>query len=298
MHIPVLLQEVVSGLAVDDGQTVLDCTVGSGGHALAICQAADRIRLVGLDADRQALARTERTLSKVNRSELILVPTYYRYLTEVLDELRIEKVDRILFDLGMSSDQLSTSGRGFSFSGREPLVMTFKDQLEPGDLTAEEVVNDWQPESLEAIFSGYGEEKRAWKIVEAIVQARQVERITTADQLAEIIRQAVPPRIGQKIHPATRTFQALRIVVNDELEGLRSTLPKALDRLSAGGRMAIISFHSLEDRIVKRYFHTWEREGRGQRLTKKPIRPTTREVEYNPKARSARLRIFKKSSNF
>lgn len=216
------------------------------------------------------------------------------------------QVDAILYDLGLSSYELEESGRGFSFRKDEPLLMTFTNSASSADsegttdtagagFTAEEIINEWDEENIKTIIESYGEDKFAYRIAKAIVKARAEEPIKTTSKLAEIIKMAVPSfaRFG-KTHPATKTFQALRIAVNDELSALSETLPQAIEKLNQEGRLVVISYHSLEDRIVKNIFKKFEEDGLGKILTKRPIVPTESEIEENPRSRSAKLRVFKK----
>ena len=228
---------------------------------------------------------------------LTLIHGNMRHLATHLARVGCARVDRILLDLGLSSDQLSAvegEGRGFSFTRDEPLVMTLTYPLDAETLTAEEVVNTWSEESLADILYGFGGERAARRVARAMVDTRSRERIKTTGQLAEIVARVVPRR--GPTHPATRTFQALRIAVNDELGALTETLAAGIDLLHPDGRMVVITFHSLEDGIVKRTFATWKRAGRGTVLTPHPIVPSMRECTENRRARSAKLRGFCVSS--
>jgi 16S rRNA (cytosine1402-N4)-methyltransferase len=294
MHIPVLLKEVLDGLRVEKGDIVLDGTLNRGGHARELCSGAKGVRLIGLDADADAVQASEELFSRVAPDcEHYFVVSNFRNLDTVLDGLKIPRVNKILFDLGLSSNQLEESGRGFSFQKDEPLNMAF-DAGKSG-VTAEVAVNEWEEESLADILHGFGEERFGRRIARAIVEAREKGRIQTTKQLTEILKEAIPKRhqIG-KLHYATRTFQALRIAVNDELGALTEGLEKGYERLTDGGRIAVISFQSLEDRIVKRFFKEKESGNGSTILTKKPIVPTEEELKENPRARSAKLRILKK----
>ena len=211
-----------------------------------------------------------------------------------MDQAGVAQVDGILFDLGLSSDQIEESGRGFSFKTNEPLLMTMKKDLLSTDITAYEVVNSWAEQTLADIIYAYGEDRFARRIAKAIVTAREIRAIETAEQLSEIVASAVPKFGFKKINPATKTFQAIRIAVNDELGAIKEALPKAFIRLKPGGRMALISFHSLEDRIVKRFFKEKEKAGEGELINKKPITPSPQELAENPRSRSAKLRIIEK----
>jgi len=295
MHIPVLLQETLEGLALQKGDRVFEGTVGLGGHSEEICKAIGAEGVyVGTDEDEHALARAKERLALYTCKKIFKLENF-RNLDRVLDEENIPFVDRILFDIGLSNLQLEEPGRGFSFKRDEPLQMTFRVVPREGDLTAREIVNEWGADTLTDIFKGYGEERFAWRIAQAIVTARTAKSIETTGELAEIVKNAVPvfARFG-KIHPATKVFQAIRIAVNDELGALREGLTKGFARLAPGGRMAVISFHSLEDRMVKNLFRAYADEGRGSLVVKRPITPSNEELERNPKSRSAKLRIIEK----
>lgn len=294
IHTTVLLKESIDGLNVSHGEIYLDGTLGSGGHAeYALEKTRGVLKVIGLDRDVEALERSKNRLK--NYSNVILKEASYGDLDAVLDELGIEKVDRIMLDLGLSSDQFETSGRGFTFKNDEPLLMTFKKDPKEGDLTAYQIVNTWEEQNLADVIYGYGEEKYSRRIARAIVLYREKKSIDTTGELVEIISGAVPIfyRKG-RIHPATRTFQALRIAVNDELNTLKKGLVKGFERLEANGRMAIISFHSLEDRIVKNFNKEKADAGVAKILTKRPITPTAQEISANPRSRSAKLRIIEK----
>ncbi len=203
--------------------------------------------------------------------------------------------DAIIFDLGVSSDQLENSGRGFSFLKDEPLLMTLKANSSPEDLTAKDVVNNWSEENLADIIYGYGEERWSRKIARGIVEARQNGEIRTTGELTGIVEKSVPVRYRKgRIHPATRTFQAIRIAVNDELRALEEGLTKGFEVLKKEGRMAVVSFHSLEDRVVKRFYQNKEREGEAKLVNKKPITPSGEEIRENRRSRSGKLRILEK----
>lgn len=294
IHKTVLLKESIDGLDVHHGEIYLDGTLGSGGHAeYALEKTRGVLKVIGLDKDTEALERSRNRLK--NYSSIILKEASYSDFDTVLNDLKIEKVDRIMLDLGLSSDQFETSGRGFTFKNDEPLLMTFKKDLKEGDLTAYQIVNTWEEQNIADIIFGYGEEKYSRRIARAIVNYREKKSIDMTKELVEIISQAVPAfyRKG-RIHPATRTFQALRITVNDELNTLKKGLTKGFERLEHSGRMAIISFHSLEDRIVKNFNKEKADSGEAKIITKRPITPTEKEILENPRSRSAKLRILEK----
>ncbi len=288
-HRTVLLHESVESLGIRPGDTVVDATLGGAGHALAVAKKLDAGgTFIGVDADTDAIARTRDVLANTPPRTL-LIEGNFRDLRRILEERGISAIDKVLFDLGWSAYQL-TAGRGFSFRADEPLHMGYSAKQE---LTAETIVNDWAESSLVEILRGFGEERDARRIARAIVEARAKGRIVQATALARIIEEALP-RKHRKVHPATKTFQALRIAVNDELGALEEGLAAAWSILRPSGRIAVISFHSLEDRIVKRRFLEWEQTGEGRRLAKKPIVPSERELHENPRARSAKLRVIEK----
>lgn len=295
-HISVLLHETLEGLVLHEGDRVFEGTVGLGGHSEEILKRIGAQGVyIGTDEDAQALEKAKVRLAPYPTKK-IFVEENFRNLDIVLDEAGYPAIDKILLDIGLSNLQLEGSGRGFSFKRDEPLLMTFKTAPKEGDLTAHEIVNEWAADSLTDIITGYGEERFAWRIANAIVAARAIKSIETTTELADIVEKAVPAfaRHG-RMHPATKTFQAIRIAVNDELGALREGLAKGFERLTPGGRIAVISFHSLEDRIVKEFFKKQGEEGTGTIITKKPLTPGDEELARNPKSRSAKLRIIQKN---
>ena len=286
-HVSVLTTEVVQQLRPESGGVFVDCTVGLGGHASALL-AAGAGRLIGLDRDRDALDRAAQTLAPwLGRVDL--VQGDFRAFQPVLDGLGVSLLDGALADLGVSSLQLEAPGRGFSFQRDEPLDMRM-DRTE-GDTAADLIAKASERELADTIFR-YGEERYSRRIARAIVRARSDAPIETTGRLAAIVRRVVPGRHRMRIDPATRTFQALRIWVNRELEGLDDFLRAMSRRLRLGARLVVISFHSLEDRIVKHAFRALERSDvLCKVLTKKPIVPSREELERNPRARSAKLRV-------
>ncbi|MCX6739006.1 MAG: 16S rRNA (cytosine(1402)-N(4))-methyltransferase RsmH [Candidatus Parcubacteria bacterium] len=297
VHTSVLLHEVIEGLAVKNGETFVDMTTNGGGHSSAVCPLLGKKgTLIGIDADANALEKAKVKLSEC-KATIHLVPENFRNISSVLKELGVEKVDKVLFDLGLSSNELENSGRGFSFQKDEPLLMTFSNDPSKVTFTAEDIVNTWDEENIATILSGYGEERFAKRIAERIVEARGMQKIHTTKELVGIIQLAVPGwyRSARKIHFATKTFHALRMAVNDEIRALEEALNSAWEALSPGGRIAIISFHSTEDRLVKKFFKERAREGEGILITKKPIVPSEEELKNNKRARSAKLRIIEKS---
>lgn len=297
-HIPALLQETIEGLNLHKGDIVFEGTVGLGGHSKEILERIGKEGVyIGVDEDSVALAKTKARLEQY-ASKKIFREENFRNLDRVLYEEGYPQVNKILMDIGLSNLQMEESGRGFSFKRDEPLFMTFRTAPQEGALTAREIVNEWAADSLTNIFEGYGEEKFAWRIAQGIIIARKIKPIETTGELVEIIRKSIPAfaRYG-KIHFATKIFQALRITVNDELGALREGLVKGFARLAPKGRMAIISFHSLEDRIVKTFFKTQVDEGSAALITKRPITPSDIEIIHNPKTRSAKLRILEKNNH-
>lgn len=291
-HISVLLKESTEGLVLKEGATVFEGTVGLGGHSRILCEMIGKTgTFIGTDADQESLAIAEERLSDVPCKK-IFVCDNFRNIDVVLANAGVEKVDAILLDIGLSNHQLEVAPRGFSFMRDEPLLMTFRSS---GDgLTAKEIVNEWAEESISDIIYGYGEERYARRIAKGIVEARKEKAIETSGQLAEVVKSIVPKFGFSKIHPATKTFQALRIAVNDELGALREALSKGFTALKPEGRMAVISFHSLEDRIVKEFFRQQAQAGLATLTTKKPIIPSDTEIKENPKSRSSKLRIIVK----
>ncbi|MBI2617862.1 16S rRNA (cytosine(1402)-N(4))-methyltransferase RsmH [Candidatus Kaiserbacteria bacterium] len=298
MHRSVLLQETIDSLDIKKDDVVVDATFGGGGHSRAILERLGKKGvLVAIDTDLDALEKGKETLGSFP-ARTFFKEANFRAVDRVLDECGIKEADKFLFDLGMSSDQLEKSGRGFSFRRKEPLVMTLSGNVDKTTLTAERIVNEWSESQIATIIRGYGEEAFSKRIAKAIVDARKVKRIKNTEVLAQIVKSAVPLWYRRRrIHPATKTFQALRIAVNDEIDALREGLQKAQTRLAKDGRIATITFHSIEDRAVKRLFQGWKKDGTGEPLFRKPIVPSRTEIRENPRARSAKLRTFKKYDN-
>ncbi|MFC1720857.1 16S rRNA (cytosine(1402)-N(4))-methyltransferase RsmH [Patescibacteria group bacterium] len=296
MHKSVLLNETIEFLDIQPNDIVLDGTLGGGGHSKEICaRLSGEGMLIGLDQDIKAVARVEHVLEGT-QCKRKLVQGNFRNLSEVLDILEVKQVDKVLFDLGFSSFQIEASGRGFSFQKNEPLLMTYSDTVEKDQLTAYELVNTWDEENIADVIYGFGDERYSRRIARGIVEARTEKPIKSTFELVEIIKEAVPGRYRNgKIHPATKTFQAIRIAVNDEFGALEQGIESAIERLAQGGRLAIITFHSTEDRIVKRAFRDKKEEGLVTILTKKPIAVSREEIEDNPRARSAKLRVIQKN---
>ena len=287
-----MVAEVLEHLAPARGGIFVDCTVGYGGHTRAMLEAG-ATTVIGFDRDPSALAEARTALSAYG-SRLTLLHRDYRQLDETLDAQGIGAVDGLLADLGVSSMQLDSPGRGFSFRRDEPLDMRMDTTT---GATAADAIRDADERTLADVIYEYGEDRHARRIARAITEARTRAPIATTGQLADIVRRAAPRRGYTRIDPATRTFQAIRIWLNRELEGLDQFLGRAANRLKPGGRMAVISFHSLEDRIVKHTLRALQTEG-GAGITvrtKRPIVPTEAEVERNPRARSAKLRAAEKA---
>lgn len=303
VHVPVLLDKVVEHLAPRPGRRYVDCTVGAGGHAEAVLDASSPDgQLLAVDADGSILALARERLSRFG-DRVRFAHANFADLASVADKHSFEGVDGVLFDLGVSSLQLDTPERGFSFRADAPLDMRL-DQNQPRDAAG--LVRDLSEQELSEVIFRFGEEPRARKVARAIVHAREREPIATTGQLAELVRRVVP---GGRIHPATRTFQALRIAVNEELSVLESALRQAHALLADGGRLGAISFHSLEDRIVKQYLTsqaspctcpprwpvcTCGRQPRMERVTRKAVAAGDSEVAVNPRARSAKLRVARR----
>ncbi len=299
-HKTVLLHEAIDGLNIKAGDIFVDGTLGGGGHTEeVVSRLGSAVRIVGIDLDAEALERSKTRLSSRD-SNVTYSQGSFRNIDKILEKLGITNANKILLDIGLSSNQFEDSGRGFSFQKDEPLVMSFKKDITEEDLTAREIVNIWDEENIRAILEGYGEEQFAWKIARAIVAYREMKPIETTFDLVEIIKSATPKFYHhRKIHPTTKTFQALRITVNDEIESLKEGIEKSFNLLSQHGRLAVISFHSLEDRQVKQIFSAKsgkynKEEKEGILITKKPIIPTEEEIAENPRSRSAKLRIIEK----
>jgi len=304
-HLPVLAEEVMSMLAPAPGSLQIDCTLGGGGHTERILEATDPDgRLLGLDADGAAVARVRERLAPRFGDRLVLRQANFSQLAEVAPAAGFTMADGCFFDLGLSSFQLADTDRGFGFRAGGPLDMRFDTSR---GVPAGALLATLSADELTALFRRYGEEPKASRIARAIVDARKTAPVGTAEELAALVEQVVPPnpRMPRRTHPATRVFQALRIAVNEELEALQAGLAAALDLLRPGGRLVVLSYHSLEDRIVKRFFQAERRGcvcppevpicvcGRNPRLrliTRPSLTPTAVEIEVNPRARSARLR--------
>ncbi|MCX6736826.1 MAG: 16S rRNA (cytosine(1402)-N(4))-methyltransferase RsmH [Candidatus Parcubacteria bacterium] len=289
-HIPVLLQEVLQYFDPQPNQDYIDATSGAGGHSLAILEKTKpNGRVLSLDLDERLISKL---LLKIKGTELekrlITVCVNFSEIDQIAKENGFEKVDGILFDLGLNSESLEESGKGFSFLKDEPLDMRFGKE----GLTASEIVNTYSLEALTDLIRNYSQEKYAYSIAQAITKFRQRKPIVTTFDLIDIIKHSTPLNYEhRRIHPATRTFQALRIATNNELQILEQAIPKALSLLKEQGKIAVIAYHSLEDRIIKNYFREQAKAGHLQILNKKPITPAASEVSNNFRSRSAKLRI-------
>ena len=305
-HKPVLLDECLDALAIRPDGIYLDGTLGRAGHSLEIARRLTTGRLIGVDRDETALAAAEERLAEF-RDRVSLVHSNFSCIHEILDSLGLDKIDGMLFDLGVSSPQLDDAQRGFSYMHDAPLDMRMD---RTAMLTARDVVNTWSYEELRRILFEYGEERYAPVIAKHIVREREIAPIETTGQLTDIIKKAMPPAaLREKQHPAKRSFQAIRIAVNGELDELVPMMEAAADRLNPGGRLAVISFHSLEDRIIKKTMQSLAtgctcppefpvcvcgKQPKMKLITRKPVVSTDAELEYNHRARSAKLRVAEK----
>ena len=305
-HRSVLLHECIDALAIKPDGIYLDGTLGGAGHSLEICRSLTTGRLIGVDRDLVALEAAKKRLYR-HAKKVTLVHDNFENVGAILTALGLDRIDGMLFDLGVSSPQLDDAERGFSYMADAPLDMRMdRDQ----SLTAYEIVNNWPREELKSILYEYGEERYAPQIAAAIERVRTDHPIETTLELVDIIRSAMPPSaLREKQHPAKRSFQAIRIAVNDELGAVRQGMEAAIDHLNPGGRLVVITFHSLEDRIVKTIFRKNEnpctcppdfpvcvcgKKSKGRVITRKPILPSDEEMEENPRSKSAKLRIFEK----
>jgi 16S rRNA (cytosine1402-N4)-methyltransferase len=304
-HVPVLLAEVLGSLQLKPNETVIDCTLGDGGHSEAMLEAtAPQGKLLGIDADPESLLRAKQHLYRFG-DRVVFARDNFSALQAIVAREKFLAPDAILIDLGWSSPQFAERGRGFSFDGDEPLDMRYNPELGSDDapVTAATIVNTYSVFELIHVFKQYGEENLSKEIAEAIATARRTSPIERTKQLVDIILQVyrtklksdkAVPWIGG-IHPATKVFQALRIETNRELEVVKQVLPQAFDLLAKGGRLAIITFHSLEDRIVKQFYKTKALKREATLVNKKPVTASEAELETNPRARSAKLRVLIKN---
>jgi 16S rRNA (cytosine1402-N4)-methyltransferase len=299
MHIPVLQKETIKYLDPQPDDNFIDCTVGGGGHAVSILEkTGPKGKLLGIDWDEKQISNLQSN-NKIFKGRLLLINDNFANLKEIVDKNKFlsggrngKKISGILLDIGFSSWHIDESKKGFSFQKNEPLDMRYNSQ---NPLTAEKIINYWSEIDLEKIFREYGEDQFSKQIARGIIEARNVMQIKNTVQLVEIIKRSVPAAYRrEKIHFATKTFQALRIVVNDELDNLQKALLSSSKILEKGGRLAVISFHSIEDGIVKNFFKVGEERGLFKILTQKPVEPGIEEININKRARSAKLRVAEK----
>lgn len=306
-HKSVLLNETVDSLNIKEDGIYVDGTLGGAGHASLVCSKLQDGKLIGIDQDKDAIAVASERLAKFGKDRFVIVRDNYCNIKSVLENLGIEKVDGIYLDLGVSSYQLDTASRGFTYRVDAPLDMRMDDRKEE---TAGDIVNNYSESELFRVIRDYGEDRFAKNIAKHIVKYRQNKRIETTGELTEIIRGAIPMKIQLTGgHPAKRTFQALRIELNEELKVLEDSIDVMIDLLNTGGRLSIISFHSLEDRIVKNIFRRNENPctcpkdfpicvcgntSKGKVVTRKAILPSEEEILYNSRSKSAKLRVFEK----
>jgi len=292
MHIPVLLQETIKYLNVEKNKNYVDATSGSGGHSEEILKRNyPKGKVLMIDLDGYAIKILKEKFAKeVKDNRAIIKQGNYKDLLEIVKKTNFKEISGILFDLGMSKMNLENSNRGFSFNRDEPLLMTYSDDIQ---YTAYDFINYEPFEKIRDILRNYGQERYASIIAKKIVEKRKIKKIESSLELSQLIKEIYPKR-HLKIHPATKTFQAIRIYVNDELNNLTKGLNGAFELIEANGRIIVLSYHSLEDRIVKKFFKQKESEKVAQILTKKPIIPTLKEINLNPSSRSAKLRAIKK----
>ena len=289
IHTPVLLSEVIEILKPEPGGVYVDATINGGGHAREILKhIGSSGRVFGIDWDSGLIERTRAEAKKEQITNLTLIHGNYRDIEKLIPSEFHNSIDGILFDLGYSSYHVDFAGRGFSFRHNEPLDMRYN--IHDTRLTAENIINRWPEDSIANALRVFGEERFSRKIARAIAQARRKKAITSTGELIKIIDSVIPHKTRGRIHPATRTFQAFRIAVNEELVNVEKGLAAACRFVRPGGRVTVISFHSLEDRITKNVFRDFAKEGKVKILTKKPIIPTQKEIIDNPRARSAHLR--------
>ncbi|MCF7815593.1 MAG: 16S rRNA (cytosine(1402)-N(4))-methyltransferase RsmH [Candidatus Pacebacteria bacterium] len=293
-HITVLIDEAVEALAIKSSGVIIDATLGSSGHARNIVSKLEKDGLfIGIDADQQAILEGQKTFSEALCHVELRVGNF-RDINSILEQLHIEKADAILADLGWRMEQFSGNGRGFSFQVDEPLIMTFGDPSTYA-FVAKDILNEWKETDIKNVLKGYGEEQFSGRIARHIVERREKTPFETTFDLVSVIEEAVPSFYKRgKINASTKTFQALRIAVNDEFDALENFLIKSIAHLKAGGRLAVITFHSTEDRIVKHLFRNYSHDHIGTVVNKKPIIASREEVARNPRARSAKLRVFEK----
>lgn len=287
-HTPVMLKEIIEFLNIQQEAWYVDCNIGGGGHTQEILKRGGKV--LGIDLDKEAISYLTTSMNPyIQTGDLILKQDNFANLKKIIEEFQISKIKGILFDLGLSSHQLDNPDRGFSFQSDAPLDMRMDQSI---GATAADLINGLYENELVELFIKYGEENYPKRLAKKIVEIRSSRPITTTKQLADLVSSVIHTR--GKINPATKIFQALRIAVNDELGNLEKALPQAVEVLDGGGRLVVLSFHSLEDRIVKDFIKVQVDMGQVQSLTKKPIKPTEEEVRQNPRSRSAKLRAAEK----
>ncbi len=291
MHIPVLLKEVIEILNPQKNENFIDCNLGEAGHTIEILKKTEpKGKILGIELDKKTIKKAKEKLIEF-KDRVLIENDNFKNLKRIVEKNDFKNVSGILFDLGMSSRSLEESGRGFSFLRNEPLLMNYGDDAL---VLAKDILNKWSEKDLEKIFREYGEERFSKRIAEEIARVRKEKQIKTTFDLVEIVKRVVPKKFHfMKIHPATKIFQAIRIEVNDELENLEIGLKMSLEILNSGGKIVVISFHSLEDRIVKNFFR--DNKDKLEIITKKPITPKEEEIKRNIRSRSAKLRaVIKK----
>ena len=293
-HVSVLLDEAIAFLDLQEGNLVVDMTAGAGGHSEAILRANKKVKLIAIDADVTAVERTRKRLAPIDKggARTEVLAGNFRDIEGILDNAGVEKIDKALFDLGWNSNQLE-EGRGFSFQTNEPLNMSYGEKPASG-FTARDILNTWEENVIADVLFGYGEERYAKRIAKAVIERRDIQPIETTIEFVELIKDSVPSSYRHgRLHPATRSFQALRIAVNDELGSIEKGIHGAWMKMQEGGRIVVITFHSIEDRLVKRLFLALAKKN-GKLLVKKPLVPSEAEIKRNPRARSAKLRAIEK----
>lgn len=295
IHRTVLLNESIDILSIKAGDIFVDGTLGNGGHCEEVLKRFGKtVKIIAIDMDSDAIKRSKERLSKYD-GDIVYVEGNFKDIKNILSDLALDRVDKVLLDIGFSSNQLEESSRGFSFQKEEMLSMSFKKNPSESDFTAYKIVNFWDEDTIRTILKHYGEEKFAGRIAKGIVRTRDLSPINTTTDLVNIILASTPKFYHRgRIHPATKTFQALRITVNDELINISEGLSNMFDVLNVSGRLSVISFHSLEDRIVKDFIKTMDATLFCKRLSKKPITPNEKEILENPRSRSAKMRAFEK----
>lgn len=291
-HIPVMLKEVLRELQIKKGQWYVDCNLGGGGHTTGILEEGGNV--LGIDLDPDAITEVSGNLTEyIKAGRLKLAQTNFANIDQAVKDNNISEVSGVLFDLGVSTHQLEEVDRGFSFNADAPLDMRMDNSK---GVSAKDLINGLYEKELAELFLKLGEENWSKPIAKAVVKYRETKAIESTNELAQIILSVRRRSPADRTHPATRIFQALRIAVNDELNSLREALPKAFEVLKPGGRIAVISFHSLEDRIVKNYFRALDEKKLGKLITDKPLETSDQETMQNPRARSAKLRVIEKIS--